>query len=134
MIKVIKGVIGYNDGNKITPYSAKDGNITLSPEAEECFVKKGVAVYVDEKIAPEADAEGAKVETDGEKPAYDESMKAGDLRDLGKKFGLTFKVGMSKAEMIAALDEFFAESEEPEADAEGDGEDAPTFDSTEAVH
>ena len=62
-------------------------------------------------------------------------MKASELRDLGKQYGLTFKVGMSKAEMIAALDDFFAvESEAPEADAEGDGEDAPTFDSTEAVH
>ena len=133
MIRVIKGTIGYWDGRKIVPYTAENGAIELDSAAEARFVKLGVAEYVGEP------AEIVKA------PAYNADMKADALREIGKAYGLTFKVGMTKLEMVAALDEHFnpaandedVENDDPIVDpdemVEDDGEEAPTFDSTEAV-
>ena len=52
-------------------------------------------------------------------------MTAKELRELGKEYGLTFKAGMTKAEMVEAL-----RGEWPQ---EAEAEDAPTFDAAEAV-
>lgn len=146
MIIVKQGTIGYWDGRKVVPYTEANGAIELDSAAEARFVKLGVAAYVGEP-------------TDTVKaPAYSVDMKPAALREIGKTYGLIFKVGMSKADMVAALDEYFnpAESDEgangedeetdegangedgdvldTDEDVEDDGEDAPTFDSTEAVY
>ena len=55
-------------------------------------------------------------------------MSAKELRELGKDYGLTFKVGISKAEMVQAIEEA-----ENELDAAQDNEPAPVFDASEAV-
>ena len=50
-------------------------------------------------------------------PAYSVEMKVDQLRPLLERFGLAFKVGMTKADMVAALDEYFSaapdDDEEP---------------------
>jgi hypothetical protein len=52
-----------------------------------------------------------------EKPEYSINMKFDDLRELLKECELPYKVGMTKADIVAALDEFYGENP-PELDAE----------------
>lgn len=47
-----------------------------------------------------------------ENPPYSADMKAAELRDLMEACGLTYKVGMSKADMVAALDAYYSEAED----------------------
>ena len=130
MIRIKQGTVGYWDGVTVVPYTAANGDISLSPEAEAHFVGRGVAEYVGE--APAAGGENNPDDNTPTLPAYSEDMKATELRAIGEAFGLTFKVGMSKAAMVKALDEYFADAVTDE-EAEDDGEAAPTFDSTDAV-
>lgn len=52
----------------------------------------------------------------GERPDFDENSSATFLRALGKKLGLKFAVGVTKAEMVAQLNRFYAD-EDPERPA-----------------
>ena len=132
MIQIIRGVYGFLDKDGIVrPKTDADAPFELAPEQEERLVRLGVAEYVGKvNSAPVAEAEsGVSTEeapTDGISLA-DLSVK--ELREIGKEYGLTFKVGISKAEMVAAIEEA-----EANVDAEEeDGEDTPTFDPSEAV-
>lgn len=141
MIRIIKGVYGHVPNPKtgiVVPKTSKDGPFSLSPEQEKRLVSIGVAEYVDAPAtaaipepkdvggAPKAEVEisASKPEDDG--PTLDE-MSAKELREYGKELGLTFRVGMTKAEMreaiVAAKD-----AAEPE-----DDEAPPVFDAAEAV-
>lgn len=133
MIRIIKGTYGYmNENGVVKPKTAKDEPFSLSAEQEARLVGLGVAVYVDEKPAkaePEETAEESLAVADEEKPMED--MTAKELRELGKEYGLTFKVGLTKADMIKAIQ---AEWPQPtEDEEETDDEPAPTFDAAEAV-
>lgn len=79
--------------------------------------EKRVAEYVMQAVdEPAVDAKpGVEI------PEYSVEMKATKLREIGAEHGLTFPVGMTKAEMVAELDEHFSAT------------DAPTFDAAEAV-
>ena len=132
MIHIVRGVYGYLDKDGIVrPKTDADAPFELAPEQEERLVRLGVAEYVGKvNSAPVTEAEpGVSTEeapTDGISLA-DLSVK--ELREIGKEYGLTFKVGISKAEMVAAIEEA-----EANVDAEEeDGEDTPTFDPSEAV-
>lgn len=148
MIKVIKGTIGCKVGRLHKTFTAEDGAIHLDDALEARFVRLGVAVYVNAPAQSDAEGTGGaedipegvytseddKTEDKPTLPAYSVDMKAEYLRNLGKQFDLNFKVGMSKAEMVEALDEYFKVEDIDEEDTEeDDGEDAPTFDSTDAV-
>lgn len=149
MIKMIAGVYGLTvksaNGSKIIKGMGPDsGSFSVSPEEEARLVNMGVAQYV----------QGV----DGGRPFEELTVK--ELRELGKKHGLTFKIGMTKAEMAAAIrakmeepepdvpdipdappaeDDAVVEDEQPESaeveeeDAEPAEDDAPTFDAAEAV-
>ena len=56
------------------------------------------------------------------------TLNVKDLREIGKQYGLTYKVGMTKEEFVAAIVKAQAEAVEVE-----DGEPAPVFDASEAV-
>ena len=130
MIRIIRGVYGYLDKDGIVrPKTEADAPFSLLPEQEARLVDLGVAQYVDNvNYAPEAeDIELEGVADDVEIPLSEYSVK--ELRELGKEYGITFKVGISKAEMVAAIE---AAEAEMNADAEDD-EPAPVFDASEAV-
>lgn len=143
MIYIKCGTCGTSQGYK----TAADGRLSL-PQAEEArLVARGVAAYVTAPVfsaapaagAPADDAEGngpgvtlpngenaaegaedaADVEG-GSIPAYDADMRADHLRSLLKQFEIPRRAGMSKAEMVAALDAVFKPAGEDDgADAEG---------------
>lgn len=125
MIRMKSGVYGKK---MIRP---EDGPFSLSAKEEARLVERGVAEYVGESVYPPTVPADEPV-----KPMED--MTLAELRAMGKEYGLTFKVGMTKAAMVEAIKaEIMAEQapQEPE-DIEDDAdevEDAPTFDPAEAV-
>ncbi|MGD9567527.1 MAG: hypothetical protein AB7V48_04295 [Sedimentibacter sp.] len=50
--------------------------------------------------------------TTQERPVYNVDMKAAELREIMDECQLPFKVGMSKADMVAMLDEYFSDNTE----------------------
>ena len=98
---------------------AGDPAIEVSEAVARRLVEdKRVAEYVESTVIDEEIPAGV-VEII---PEYSVEMKANKLREIGAEHGLTFPVGMTKAEMVAELDEHFSTTDE-----------APTFDAAEAV-
>lgn len=116
---------------------------TVAGEAEAAEIDKDVLEVTDEGKAVRG---GEKPENEGDEydedsseridesadeeideTVIDKTMTAKELRELGKIYGLTFKVGMSKAEMVDALKDHFA------AENAEDDEDAPELDASKAV-
>ena len=126
MIKIIRGVYGYVDKDGIVrPKTEADEPFALLPEQEARLVKLGVAEYVGGVKYEQGPADIAAA-PDEETPLAELPVK--ELREIGKGYGLTFKVGASKADMVKAI-----EAAEAAVGTESDNDDAPVFDAAEAV-
>ena len=130
MIKMIAGVYGLKvtrpDGtHHIKGMGVGDGSFSLAPEEEARLVSMGVAQYVKS--------------VGGLKPFGEMSVK--ELRETGKKHGLTFRIGMTKAEMAKSIEEKLAHIDEELDTVDDDDDDeegsadgsVPTFDASAAV-
>ena len=135
MIKMIRGVFGLPVDGIIKGMDMNSGPFEASEEAEARLIRLGLAVRVDGETPVPADVVDTDTpigfdeipEDDGDTiPEYHEGMKASELREIGAMYGLSFKVGMNKKDMVAALDAYF--NEEGTEDDE-----APVFDPAEAV-
>lgn len=114
-IRITKGVFIWNNGL----VRAGEPPIEVDEaQARRLVEQKGVAEYVTPYPVEDADEPAVQ-------PPYHIGMTGKELREIGAECGLTFKQGMSKADMVSKLDEFFAGLEP--------AEDAPTFDAAEAV-
>ena len=140
MIKMIRGVFGLPVNGIVKAMDKNSGAFNAGAEQEERLVRLGLAV----KVVDGNPAPVETVDTDtpigmDETPPEDfvdavaveeivelKSLSVKELREIGKQHGLTFKVGMSKPEMIQAIVDAQAEVVE-------DGEPAPVFDAAEAV-
>lgn len=146
MIEIICGVYGGKNGMK----RPGDGAFSLPADEEARLVARKVARYVG--TPAQADTEddlpgdvndSAPIGFDEMPPLpegvigipeYSVDMKATELREIGKLCGLTFKVGMTKEEMVAELDKHIEENMvDDEEIIDAALEDAPTFDAAEAV-
>jgi hypothetical protein len=81
-------------------------------------------------VSPPKTKPGAQSAADApEKPAYDADTKIDELRALMREHGLPYRVGMTKAEMAAALDEIFSDAGNgaEESPAGDDGEAPPNI-------
>ena len=139
MIRIIRGVYGFLDKDGIVrPKTEVDAPFSLSPEQEERLVRLGVAGYVGRleenlPMEPEAQEDSLDIEIEVE-PEEDRPLteyNAKELRELGAQYGLSFKVGTSKADMVKAIEA--AEAALDVDDEDEDGELAPVFDASEAV-
>ena len=123
-VKIISGTYGYNDGKHIIPKNRQSGVFALEDKEAERLVELEVAVYADvpkksdknEDIPSENEED---TDENGEEYAeadlsYTENSTVSELRNVGKAVGLTFPVGTTKRDMLAALDSYFGQ---PEADA-----------------
>ena len=146
MIRMIRGVFGLPVNGIVKPMDKNSGAFNAGAEQEERLIRLGLAVRVEDgEAAPvedntEAADSTAPIGFDETPPEdFDEaeaveeivdlkSLSVKELREIGKQYGLTFKVGMSKPEMIQAIVDAQAEAVEVE-----DGEAAPVFDAAEAV-
>lgn len=110
-IKIIKAHnYGHVDQDGIVRLkTAANAPFDLNDERAAELVADGIAIYADDR-------------------AYSADLKANELRKIAKDMGLTFRVGTSKADMIAAMDAAKAEAVE---DAVEDG--LPEFDLDEVV-
>lgn len=167
MIKMISGIYGmpvkHPDGRTtIKGMGPNDGPFSLAPEKEQRLVDRKVAVYAQSPVVHEQPQGSPEQEPEMDTapigfdetppdpdelpegvtgiPAYNVEMKPAELREIGAMCGLTFKVGMSKSDMVAQLDAYIAAHmvEGVEVDEKGeitvdDGEPEPTFDASEAV-
>lgn len=142
MIKMIRGVFGLPVDGIVKAMDKNSGPFEAGAEQEARLIRLGLAVRVGaENTSPveeyaEPMDEISPIGFDetppmSEIPEYSEAMKASELRELGAMFGLSFKVGMSKKDMVAALDDYFDISDAVEPME--DGELAPSFDAAEAV-
>lgn len=139
MIKMLRGVFGLPVDGIVKGMDKNSEPFNAGAEQEARLVSLGLAVYVDDAESTIIDAPIGFDETPPEMPELPDGVEAipeysientaAELREIARMCGLTFKVGMSKAEMVAALDEFF---EENLIEGEPD-EDAPAFDAAEAV-
>ena len=140
MITMRIGIYGFMDKDGIIrPKTPGDDPFELLPEQEERLVRLGVAEYVENvksaemppvkqaEIPAEQDSIDIDVTLDAEHALSELSVK--ELREIGKDYGLTFKIGTSKADMVAAIEKAEAELIEEE----DDNEPAPRFDPSEAV-
>lgn len=142
MIKIVCGVYGHYIGGKVVAKDKNSEPFALSPEKEAELVAKKVAVYVNEPIEDVNAEDNVEVvapigfdEIPDDVipiPEYSINMKAAELREIGKACGLEFAEGMTKAQMVAALDKHIEENT-VDGDEEEDEEDAPTFDPADAV-
>lgn len=136
MIKMIAGVFGMDVNGIKKAMDKNSGPFKAGADQEAELVRMGLAVYVDEApMEPPTDPELPELPDLPEGvtaiPEYNVDMKAAQLREIGKLCGLTFPVGMSKAEMVAALDAHIEENTVEGDDLEG--EPAFDFDPAEAV-
>jgi len=100
----------------------KDSVIGYLPtDLQEKLIKSGVAEIVDEEAAVE-EATKDKLEI----PSYSEDMSSKELKELMGKYGLAYKVGMSKSEMVAALKEYFGTGSGESPETSEDNGDTPS--------
>ena len=121
---MIRGVFGLPVNGIVKAMDKHSEPFSTTKELEKKLVDKKFAVYV-EGVEPSTAPEGDALE----------GMNAKELRAYGKELGLTFRVGMTKEDMISTIRETLAggEEEAPEGDALEDDDDAPQFDALEAV-
>ena len=159
-IKIISGIYGYRPaGSKvIEPKRAGDPAFQVEDAEAARLVSLKVAAYVDVAnefiptgvaTAPEQfkdnkpsdnitdENSSSKSETEALKgiPSYNADMKSTELREIMSDYGISYKVGMSKADMVAALDEYFKEESGEDSDegSEGDEEAPPDLGAEEPV-
>ena len=146
MIKMIRGVFGLPVNGIVKAMDKNSGPFEAGAEQEARLIRLGLAVRVPANEPAHVEEPAETVETDGpigfdeappedfdEAEAVEEIVDLNDLpvkelREIGKQYGLTFKVGMTKDEMVEAIAAAQAEAVEVE-----DGEPAPEFDASEAV-
>ena len=136
MIKMIAGVFGLpvkdeNGNTRVQAMGVNSGPFSADPVQEKRLVAMKLAKYVDAPTTVEGEHPIGFDETPDEveiRPL--EELNANELRELGKEYGLSFKVGTKKADMVKAIT--IAQGASAEADETPD-EDAPSFDATEAV-
>lgn len=140
-IRIIAGVFGWKHGAVYDLVKAGDPPIEVEDKVACRLVEQKTAEYVGAP-AEEADLPDGV----GTVPQYSINSTVAELREIARQNGLAFKVGMTKEEMVAALDAHIeanmvdgvdlddADADvEPEAEGEPASEDAPSFDAAEAV-
>ena len=166
MIKIISnGTFGFHNGKFVEPKKKGDAPFSIDPKREAELVELGIAEYVsDEAPAAVEPAEDAEAENDGEEQAaetgeaqqevpaeeaqegfevtleYLEGLKLEPLKEFAAQFGITYKVGTTKADFAKLVyDSLNPEindelTENPDGDeAENDGEEPPVIDAADAI-
>lgn len=140
-IKIINGIYGHKPAGEryITPVRAGDPPILLEANKAAKLIARGIATFVYDEDIKEPEMEVATgnepseedklVDTPTgdetvlkgvlgaeEKPEYSTKMKVAELREIMDDCGISFRVGMSKADMVEALDEYFEDDLEDDLD------------------
>ncbi|MBQ7715473.1 MAG: hypothetical protein IJT70_06360 [Clostridia bacterium] len=130
LIRIINGMYGHHDeGGSLVVKDRNSPPFEVEDAEAERLIRDKVAEYAGTAVAtpavgakqdvpvdnsPEAETAAEGAETDDiaelkEVVEYSADMKAQELRDIAARFGITFPAVCSKAKMVAALDEYFAD-------------------------
>lgn len=113
LIQIKSGTYAYRpDGKKLIPVTRDSDPIEVSGSEAVRLTGLDVADYV------MSEANVAELYNDSE-PNYNANMKAAELQAIMDANGLEYKAGMTKAEMVAALDDYFDDTD--------DSNDPPVF-------
>lgn len=128
-VKIIFGTYGHKPAGAAHVRAVPVGGVVEVADDEAArLVSIGTAAYITEEyptqavITPPVDEEQTGAggdteehenvpegeESDTDAPEYSMSMKADQLRALLEKCGIPYKFGMTKADMVAALDQHFS--------------------------
>lgn len=107
-VRIINGTYAYRPegAKRLSPVSAGSSPIEVSENEAARLVRLGVA----ERVAADTDDQDTE-EYEDEEPKYNAGMKAAELQAIMEAAGLEHKAGMTKAEMVAALDSFYDEND-----------------------
>ena len=113
LVKIINGNYGYFDGISVKPVSPNDKPIEVSSDEARRLVGLGVAEIVSEGGILPANADDVDT-SDGEDgngiPRYNNFSTKAELQSIANEYGCELSANMSKAEMVKALDDFFADA------------------------
>jgi len=137
--KLAESLLGYIDGTDDVPAAVASAFELLAQAANDAGVElpvNGVATPdggADARglsVAPPEQKSGTEGEENDESPAVDDDDNVededegipkynaetsfADLKQIMKDCGLTYKVGMSRVDVVAALDEYFADEDDGE--------------------
>lgn len=138
MIRIIAGVYGYRENGIITPKDKDSRPFSLNPEREAELVRLGIAEYIDavmmgdkKEITQPDEEHGQGNEADHdcyyESVEYNSEMKLAQLKKMANEHGINTNKMKSKAEVINALDQYFAEVDNQDTEDDKPNEDLPTF-------
>lgn len=125
-IKIIVGSYGHRpDGRgSVTLITKQSPPILVSDEEAERLVELGVAAIVENDLPLTAPGHNPGA-AEGERPEYSMKNKADELKALMEEFELKHEEGMTKQQMVDALDAFFDEVPDDTGDDEEDGQVEP---------
>ena len=135
LVKIVKGVYGFDTGKTVVGKSPKDAPFLLDEDKARRLIGLGVAepvcddTYLDSHVyAVEEDAETDEgvdeIHTEDMEELNLAEMTLEELKEFAEPYGLKYKVGTKKADFIQQIREALEEKahEEP-----------PSFDASEAV-
>ena len=136
-IKIKRGFYGLHTKFGVQAKGPNDEAFEVDDNEAKRLVDLGIAKYIGDTpvatVEESADEDNASVnppeieapaesEYEGDSvtdiPEYSIDSNASDLRAIAKSVGITFKVGMTKSEMLAVLDEHFGVMDAPDLSAE----------------
>lgn len=133
-IRIISGGYGLRNGTRVTLKDKHSEPFYVSDDEADRLVSLGIAECADTRIATpasddlkqeagentpekETHAEGV-LEGSDDRPVYGPESKVSELREIADSVGIKFRVGTTKEEMIAALDDHFFDGAVPNLTAE----------------
>lgn len=119
MIKIIKGVFGYNNGKSVVPMTSKDGPFECDKAIEKRLVSLGVAEYVTNVVEATEALDAAEPTEVINEPTRE------DLIATFKQLGLKGNPNTMRTETLKAKID--------EASEVVEDEDTPTFDEVDGV-
>lgn len=115
MVKIISGAYGHNKHGSIEVKNRQSEPFALDDIKAQELVDEGFAVIVGAAADSPAEGDFDDSAEDGAEdtvPPYSIDTNVNDLRSIAKTYcdGMTFTPGTTKAEMVAAIDEYLAAS------------------------
>ena len=136
-IKITRGFYGLHTKFGIRTKGPNDEAFEVDDNEAKRLVNLGIAKYIGDApvatVEESADEDNASVnppeieapaesEYEGDSvtdiPEYSSDSTVAELRAIAKDEGISFKVGMTKSEMLAVLDEHFGVMDAPDLSAE----------------
>lgn len=131
LIKIIKGGYGHVEKGTVTLKTEKDRYFEVDHDKAKRLLDLGVAICaIEPKIEAEPKTEGEEFEVTRE---YLEGLKMDKLKDFAEQLGMTYRVGMKKANFIDEIEAEIERQAEESTETEEGFEDPLNLDAADMV-